>query len=168
MDTVVVYEVEGDFGNVVDAMCGRGRTLGVFGTEEEALEAARGCGSLDCGGDGAVNRRLAVPDGEGGLYLLDGERAWRLGEMEPSEARAIHPPDGGEAELVLTAVGDRAAAFRALRGAGLAALDAKRVIDGAPCAVGRRVRRPGPDRLLHALRLAGCTVEFRPVPDQTP
>jgi len=85
MKLEVVYEVEGDFGNV-----GGGRTLEVFGTEEEALEAAKGCGSLGCGGDGAVNRRLAVPDGEGGLYLLDGERAWRLGEMEPSGAKSIH------------------------------------------------------------------------------
>jgi len=159
METKVVYEVEGDFGNV-----GGGRTLGVFETEAEAMEAARGCGSCDCGGDGAVNRRLAVPDGEGGLYLLAGERAWRLGEMEPSEAKALHDrPADDEVELVLTEIGDgnKPATVRAIRD--LLPTDlraAKRMADGAPCVVGRGSRQ-SLRALADALCLAGSAFEYR-------
>jgi len=165
METKIVYEVEGDFGNV-----GPGRTLGVFETEGEALEAAKGCGSCDCGGDGVVNRRLAVDDGEGGVYLLASKRAWRLGEMGASEAKAIHSrPDDEAAELVLTEVGDRVAAIRALRTAsGMGFHDAKRLVDGAldsgPRVVGRG-RRGELRGLADALCLAGSMFEYRDIPE---
>jgi len=160
METKVVYEVEGDFANV-----GGGRTLGVFKTEVEALEASRGCGSCDCGGDGVVKRRLAVEDGEGGLYLLASKRVWRLGEMEPSEAKALHPEEV-EVELVLTEIGDgnKPATVRAIRDllpTGL--LDAKRLADGAPCVVGRGSRQ-SLRALADALCLAGSMFEYRDAP----
>lgn len=160
-----VYEVEGDFANV-----GRGRTLGVFETKEEADAAAVGCGSLDCGGDGVVNERLAVPAGDGRFYLLDGDRTHEIGVMAPSEAKANHHDADGSylldgdqiGDLILTAVRRKMATMQILRD--LLSVDlvaAKRMVDRLPCVIGRRVTPCEAAPLGDALRAAGDTVEMR-------
>lgn len=83
MGLKTVYEMRGDFPGIGD-----GRTLGIFETEEEALAAAKGCGSCDCGGDGIVFRRLAVEE-RGRFYLLS-ELSYELGVAEESEAKKLH------------------------------------------------------------------------------
>ena len=84
MTQTTVWEVEGDFGNV-----GGGRTIGIFATQEEALANAKGCGSLDCGGDGIVRLRHAVVQ-DGKYYLLQDYHPLTLGELGWSGAIDNH------------------------------------------------------------------------------
>lgn len=168
LELKTVYEVEGDFANV-----GGGRTLGIFDTAEEAAAAAVGCGSLDCGGDGVVNERLAIPSGDGGFYLLDGDQTHEIGVMAPSEAKANHQAvDGGSSfyldgdrlgDLVLIAVRRKMATMQILRD--LLPVDlvaAKRMVDRLPCVIGRRVTSCEAAPLGDALRAAGDIVEMQP------
>ena len=85
MKLIQVWIVEGDFGNV-----GGGKVLGIFKDKAVAKENSKGCGSLDCGGDGRVVEGLAFE--EAGEYFLVDKKAYKLNEMKESEAKKIHNP----------------------------------------------------------------------------
>lgn len=64
MKIVNVFAVYGDFPN------GGGRSLiGIFDSLGQARKIAKGRGSLDCGGDGYVEEKKAVQDGDN-FYLV--------------------------------------------------------------------------------------------------
>lgn len=64
MKIVNVFAVYGDFPN------GGGKPLiGIFDNQEQAGKTAKGRGSLDCGGDGYVEEKKAVQDGDN-FYLI--------------------------------------------------------------------------------------------------
>jgi hypothetical protein len=65
MNIVNVFAVYGDFGNFGD-----GTLIGVFDDINQAEKAAKGRGSLDCGGDGHIKERKAIQDGKD-FYLLE-------------------------------------------------------------------------------------------------
>lgn len=161
MEPMTVYEVEGDFPNV-----GPGRTIGIFETEGEATAAAGGCGGLDCGGDGIVNERLAVPAGDGRFYLLAGEQTYEIGVAGPSEAKSLHSGDDeaeAKGDLVLTSVRCRTTTMRMLRDRlQMRLIEAKRMVDSVPCVVRRAVAPREVAALCDAMRAAGDTFEMRP------
>lgn len=161
MELKVVYEVEGDFASV-----GAGRTLGIFETEEEATAAAKGCGSLDCAGDGVVNKRLAVPASESGrFYLLDGDQTYEIGVARPSEAKESHCDEVGD--LTLTSFQRKMAIMDILRDhLHVDLADAKRMVDRVPCVIRRQVTLRDSADLSRALRDAGGTVEMRLVSEE--
>ena len=131
IEIIEVYEVEGDFGNV-----GPGRTLGIFKTEAEALENAKGCGSLDGGGDGMVRKRSAISSGEIGRYfLLQDSNPFVLGEMGHSEAKELHTYYDCDAILVSSC--NSVSTIRVLRNKlSLSLFDAKNVVDNLPYNLG--------------------------------
>jgi len=59
MKIIDVFAVYGDYGNI-----GSGNLIGIFTNEVKALAAAKGRGSLDCGGDGRIEKRLGIKLGE--------------------------------------------------------------------------------------------------------
>jgi hypothetical protein len=84
-DIIPVYVVEGDFGNV-----GGGKVLGLFEDKAVAEENAKGCGSLDCGGDGIVRAGHALRAPDGVLYLLHSPTRFALNSMGFSTAKQTH------------------------------------------------------------------------------
>jgi len=63
IDVLAVY---GDYGNV-----GNGHLIGVFTERNQAEKAAKGRGSLDCGGDGRIEERKAIREVTGEVHLLE-------------------------------------------------------------------------------------------------
>lgn len=72
-----VYVVEGDFGNI-----GPGAIIGVYTEEGPAQKVAKGRGSMDCGGDGHVNKYKGY---------TEGDRVYLIGE--PFELNKVIIPD---------------------------------------------------------------------------
>jgi hypothetical protein len=60
-----VFLVRGEFGCVGD-----GALLGVFSSEKRAQEESIGRGSLDCGGDGCVEKRKAIQFSDKSINIL--------------------------------------------------------------------------------------------------
>lgn len=117
-DIIPVYIVRGDFAGVGD-----GKILGIFSDLNTAKENATDCGSMDCGGDGMIDKGHAiVVDKE--IYLLQSPSPMVMDLMSPSEAKRLHQPvyyyrDGEEswctqARLEMMA-GNRIPALRIIR-----------------------------------------------------
>ncbi len=150
MKLKTVYEVRGDFANM-----GNGRTLGIFETLEEAELHTKGCGSLDCGGDGWVEKRLAVSI-DRGYYLVDDRHMFTLGELEWSSARDLHKDKG--CELTLVAFSDKIQAIKTIRGMMKIGLHhAKKITDNLPYTF--ELSEYGVKRLSEELIAVGCMVE---------
>ncbi len=81
MNIIDVFAVYGDFGNF-----GEGVLIGIFDNREAAEQAAKGRGSLDCGGDGKIKEKKAIQDGEK-IYLLKYEEPVSINEIVTPDPR---------------------------------------------------------------------------------
>ena len=131
LDIIDVFAVYGDYGNV-----GSGSLIGVFEDEGDACEAAKGRGSLDCGGDGSVHKRKGVRSGEE-VYLLETD--------SPVGLNAVARPDPRQRcsfGIVVTSVSDLVKFIQIVRRrTGMSLQEAKRLYD-AVARSGRAVVEP--------------------------
>ena len=149
-----VYEVRGDFGNV-----GNGRTLGIFLDATTASEHAKGCGSVDCGGDADVHSRKALSVGHNLYYLLEQSGPFELDVMGWSAAKDYHSPDNC---LILQSCTNKIQTIRILRvELHLGLKEAKDVIDNLPYTI--ELSREGAQKLAVELVKACCTVTWKTV-----
>lgn len=152
---VDIFVVKGDYGNA-----GGGALIGVFTDEEVATRAARGRGSMDCGGDGRVSPRKAL-EVDGSYYLLDEQSQApitvntilreREGDYIDYDVYLKSADSTKKIDIVRT--------LRTLTGFGLR--DALSAVENVPHLIKKGVSKEEALRTKMAMEYAGAVIEIR-------